>query len=938
MIASSTINYLMMKNIANRIVIFILVLLIPGIISGQNLTNDPSVKTGLLKNGFRYYIKRNLEPAGRATIYLANKVGSILETEEERGIAHFIEHMNFNGTKHYPKNELISYLERSGVKFGADLNAYTGFDETVYQLPLPTDNADLWRNGMQIMRDWAADATLDKTEFNRERGVIQEERRQRQNAGSRLAEQYRPTLYNYSRYANRMPIGKDDVVLKADVSVAKGFYNRWYRPDLQALIVVGDININDVEKQVIKLFSDLQAKAKPVPRTSYNIALKRSTDFLKLSDPEFERYYIQCYFKQNNYILRTREDFRKQLVERLINMLYADRLNEVYNNSKPDYIGSSAEIGPLMANIDAMTFNVALNPEKIKSGFDAFWTEMERVKRFGFTANEIQSVKERFNRSMELVLSERSKEKSAVYAENYLRYFLKGDAYLSTEERDKLYHLYINQISGKEIFQYLMHYLKSADKTILVLSPDKGKDKMPDQSLLKKWMHAVEITDLKPFQSEKVTGNLLSQAPVPGKILKEEHISKLGMYHWQLDNGMNIYAKPTDFKNNQILFAGFSNGGTSLYDDADFFSAKNAVAFITSSGLGPYNAGQLDQVLNKKSVQVEPYIGDRTEGFSGASSSGDLPTAFEMIYLYMKEPKLDTGKFNRIIAQSKAAFRNRTASAERDFSDTIGYVLSGYHPRRKPTSIADFDQIDAGKVSRIFHERFSNPADFTFVFTGNFNIDSLKILAKNYLGALPLNGSTERARDLHIRVPEGQIRKDVHAGKADKATVQFVLSGKYHYQNISNLYLDLLKAALQFRLNTRLREVEGGVYSPQVYLTTAKDPINFYAYTISFDCDPARMEELITATKEEIAMLCKNGVTADELQKFVAEKSRAGELAKRSNEFWLGAIQSSLNNNEPLLDLLDTQADLKALDAKESLKFSYQFLDQQNETIFTLRP
>jgi len=927
-----------MKHIANRILIFISVLLIPGMISGQNLTNDPSVKTGLLKNGFRYYIKHNVEPAGRATIYLANKAGSILETEEERGIAHFIEHMNFNGTKHFPKNELISYLERSGVKFGADLNAYTGFDETVYQLPLPTDNTDLWNNGLQIMRDWAADATLDQTEFDKERGVIQEERRMRKNAGSRIAEQYRSILYNHSRYADRMPIGTDNVVLKSEVSVARNFYKRWYRPDLQALIIVGDIDVDAVEKQVIKLFSDLRPPAKAVPRKTYTIALKKSTDFLRTSDPEFSRSYIQFYFKQVSYPVKTHEDFRKQLVERLTNMLYANRLSAVYNNSKPAYMGASAEISPLIANIDALTYNVALNPEKVKSSFDAFWTEMERVKRFGFTTDEIQAVKDRFNRSMELALSEKNKAKSAGYAENYLQHFLKGDAYHSVEERNKLYHLYIDQITGKEIAQYLGAYLKSADQTILVLGPDKEKDRLPDQQLLNKWMHAIEITDIKPYQAEKAAGSLLTQIPVPGKIVKENQINNLGIYHWQLDNGMNIYAKPTDFKNNEVLFSGFSNGGTSLYDDPDFYSAKNAAAFITSSGLGQFNAGQLDQILNKKALQVQPYIADRSEGFSGVSASVDLPAAFEMLYLYMTAAKLDTSRFNRIITQSKSAFRNRTPDPERDFSDTIGYVLSGYHPRRKPASIDNFDQIDSAKVRAIFRERFSNPADFIFVFTGNFNVDSLKRWTANYLGAVPPDGKAERAKDLHIRVPEGKIRKDLRAGKSDKATVQFVLSGKYDYGTKSNLYLDLLKAALQFRLNTRLREVEGGVYSPQVYVTKAKQPVNFYAYTISFECDPARMEQLITAAKEEIAELSKSGVTAEELQKFVAEESRANELALRSNEFWLNTIQSSLNNNEPLLSLLAVPADLKKLDSKESQQYSLQLLNQQNEIIFTLRP
>ena len=929
-----------MKNIIKGIAICILILTMPKVIFAQSLhlINDPSVKTGVLANGFHYYIKRNVEPAGKATIFLANKAGSILETEEERGIAHFIEHMNFNGTKHFPKNELISYLERSGVKFGADLNAYTGFDETVYQLPLPTDDNSLWSNGMQIMRDWAADATIDKIEFDKERGVIQEERRQRSDVRSRLAEKYQPILFSHSRYANRMPIGKDGVVLKADVSVAKNFYKRWYRPDLQALIIVGDIDVNSVEKQVVKLFSDLKGPAKELPRPVYDIVLKGTVDFMQLSDPEFGQYTIQYYFKKVNRPLKTGDDFKKQLVQQLTNMLYTDRLNDVFVNSKPAYMGASAGVSSLIANIDALTFNVVLNPEKVKSSFDAFWTEMQRVKRFGFTADELVSVKDRFNRSMELALSEKSKAKSAGYAEDYLQYFLKGDAYLSVEERDKLFHLYIDKISATEIDQYLKEYLNSADQTILVLSPEKGKEKLPDQQLLNVWMHAVETKHIEPYQSEKAAGSLLVHRPIPGKIVKEEQIAKLGIYHWQLDNGMQIYAKPTDFKNNEVLISGFSNGGTSLYSDADFNSAKNAAAFIISSGLGQYNSSQLSHVLNKKAVQVQPYIADRSEGFSGASSSGDLPTAFEMLYLYMTPPKLDTARFNRILEQSKSAFRNRTANADRDFTDTINYVLSGYHPRRKPASIDNLEQIDSAKVRSIFRERFANPADFTFVFTGNFDLDSLKNWTKHYLGALPVNGKAENANDLHIRVPEGKIRKDLRAGKSAKATVQLVLSGKYTYEKKSNLYLNLLKAALQFRLNTRLREVEGGVYSPQVYLTTAKVPVNFYAYTISFECDPARMEKLINAAKEEITNLSKSGVTTEELQKFVAEEGRADELALRSNEFWSDYIQSSLNNDEPLLSVLDAPADLKQLNSKESLKFSAQFLNQQNEIIFTMRP
>lgn len=917
-----------------------LALSVPAQVLGQsqNLKNDPTVKTGTLKNGFRYFIKHNEEPAGRATMYLANKVGSVLETEEERGIAHFLEHMNFNGTKHFPKNELIGYLERSGVKFGADLNAYTSYDETVYQLPLPTDDKKLWHNGMQIMRDWAADATLDKGEFDKERGVIQEEKRLGGTANGRMAEKYRPLLYNYSRYAERTPIGKDAVIQKADVSVARNFYKRWYRPDLQALIVVGDVDVNEVEKQIVQLFSDLRMPLNPVPRKTYTIAAKDSSSFMKVTDPEFGQYGMQWYFKLPGKALKTENDFREQLIQQLSNVLYATRLRDIANKGTQAYVSARGQVSGLPGGLDVLELRVALNPEKIKEGFDAFWTEMTRIKRFGFSDAELQTAKDRMNRSMELALAEKNKVSSTSYADAYLQYFTSAEAYLSVEERDQLVKRYIGQISAADINLYLAKFLGSRDQTVILLGPEKGKDRLPDRQLLTRWSSAAETVPLIAYQVESTTAALMEHLPAPGKIIKEEQISKIGTLHWQLDNGINIYVKPTDFKNDEVLFTAFSNGGTSLYSDSDFSSAKNAVAFVTSSGVGRFNAGQLDNILSKKAMQVKPFIVDRSEGFSGGSTTKDLPAALEMVHLYMTAARLDTARFSKIMEQSKAAFRNRTANPERDFSDTITYVLANYHPRRKPASITDLEQIDSARVHTIFKERFADAGNFTFVFTGNVNTDSLKLWVTRYLGSLPRGGAAMAAKDLGIRVPEGQLRKDLKLGKGDKASVNMVLSGKYAYGNKPNLYLDLLKATLGFRLTARLREKEGGVYSPAVYITKTKDPVNFYALTISFECDPARMEQLILATKEEVNKLAKSGVTTEELQKFVAEETRSNQLQLRSNEFWLGYLQMQLKDQESLLDVLDGASALKGLSVKESVKFSEQFLKQKNEIVFTLSP
>ncbi|MFW0718633.1 M16 family metallopeptidase [Pedobacter sp. N23S346] len=916
-----------------------LIMIIPLVSPAQQspLNNDPSVKTGILNNGFRYYIKRNQEPAKRATIYLANKVGSILEQPEEQGIAHFIEHMNFNGTKHFPKNELIGYLERSGVKFGADLNAFTSYDETIYQLPIPTDNAELWKNGLQIMRDWAADATIDAEAFNQERGVILEEKRQRTDAASRLAAQYQPILFDQSLYAARMPIGKTEVIQHADVDLARNFYKRWYRPDLQALIIVGDINVEEVEKQVVGLFSDLKQPAPLVPRPQQTITLKNAKDFMKLTDPELGQYYFRFYFKRPALSMKTDEDFKESLVRQLTNMLFQNRMRELFNKDKPPYLQASGGISPLIANIDALALTVSLDPEKLKAGFNVFWQEVTQMKRFGFTVEELQSVKDRLARSMELQMAEKNKVKSSIYADEYLDHFLKGDVFLSVEDRNRLFNKYIGSITEQETQQYLSTFLGSSSNTMLVFGPEKGKA-LPDQQQLNNWIETAEKAALQPYKSEVVATTLLKNKPASGKIIQEEQIKEVNTYHWKLSNGINIYAKPTEFKNSEVLFSGFSKGGISLYHQADYYSAKYATTFIVNSGLGDFDANQLDNVLNKKAINVDPYIESSTEGFSGYSASKDLSTALEMVYLYMSAPRLDTARFNTIIAKSKSAFRNRTPNAQQDLTDTITYVLSSYHPRRKPISITDFDKIDPVKVRAIFLERFANPADFTFVFTGNFNVDSLKMFTQQYLGALPPKGKPEVPVDLKIRVPRGYLRKDLRGDKSNKATVQMVISGTYKYANEANRYLELLKSTLQLRLTTRLREVEGGTYSPGVYLTKDKWPVNFYSMSVSFECDPLRMEKLIQAANDEMDNLAKSGVSNEELQKFIMEQTRANELNLRSNQFWTSYLENSLKEEEPLGSIYQYPEELSKMTSKESKTYSQQFLNRKNEIIFTLRP
>ncbi|MCC8411259.1 insulinase family protein [Mucilaginibacter sp. UR6-1] len=909
----------------------------PVCLPAQNrlIKNDPGVIKGSLPNGFRYYIKHNQQPAGRATIYLVTKAGAILEKENERGIAHFLEHMNFNGTKHFPKNDLISYLERAGVRFGADLNAYTAFDETVYQLPLPTDNEQLWKNGLLIMHDWANGATLSEQDFNSERGVILEEKRMRNTVDQRLQERYRRQLFSYSRYADRMPIGTESVIRNADVTIVRNFYKRWYRPDLQAIIISGDIDPKKVEREIKLLFADLRRPAAYVARPEYKVKLQDSSTFVKLGDPEYGRYTIEWYYKFLSQPVTTETQFKDRLVQSMISRLLSARFREIADREKPAYISGAGGMRAVVANMNALELQLMLNPERIASGVKAFLLEAERIRRFGFTNTELDRIKSQVLLATDNRLAEQDKINSSEFADDYLDHFVRGDSYPDVAQQQLLTKGAVKSITINEINEKLRTLFAAKDCTTLVIGPESGLKNLPDRKELQAWENEAAVASLKPYESSAVAATLIAQTPSPGKIVSETGPDSAGVSRWTLSNGAVVYVKPTNFKNDEVLFSAFRSGGSAAFSLDDSYSVKNATTFIVNSGVDGFSGSQLSQVLNGKALQVRPYINDRYEGFRGISSKKDLSTALALTNLYMTRPRLDTGLFSQIIGQSKAAFRNRGADPDRDLTDTITYVLSGYHPRRKPTALADFDRIDSAKLHAAFKERFSNPAGFNFIFVGNLNTDSLKKLVTTYIGSLPVNKVPAPAPDLRIRVPEGKIRKNLTGGKDNKASVQFVISGNFAYDTQNLLYLDLLRAALESRLLGRLREKEGGIYTPSVMVSPVKEPVNFYAFTIAFQCDPARMEELITATQQEVDGLARSGVTADELQKFVAEETRSNELDIKDNSFWQQYIQQQLMNGEPTPDVLYHKRNLNQLNTNNSRLMAAKFLSRKNELLFT---
>ncbi|SEN10611.1 zinc protease [bacterium A37T11] len=906
--------------------------------SAQTLLLDPAVRTGKLANGFTYYIRKNTEPEKRVVMYLANKVGSVLETDEQRGLAHFMEHMSFNGTTHFPKNELINYLQKSGVRFGADINAYTSFDETVYQLPLPSDNPELLKNGIQIMRDWAGEATLETTEIDQERGVIMEEKRLRKGAGERIQEKTLPVLLNQSRYASRLPIGVDNVLLHFKPEVIRSFYKDWYRPDLQALIVVGDIDVDQIEQAIKAKFSDLKNPAKEKQRTKYEVPLSGKNQFLAVTDPEVSSTSLQVLIKRKSTDLKSVADYRNALVRGLFGQMMGGRYAELARQSNPPYINGGAGISSIMGGIEAFSVSVTAKPGELENGFKAVWREMRRAQQFGFTQTELDRAKKNYISSMEAALKEKDKVQSSSYVKEYLDYFLNDNAAPGIEKENELVNNLLPGIKLDEIDKLISTYVKETDRDIIVQAPEKDKATLPDEAKVLGWIKGVDAETLTAYKDNVSDLPLLKAAPVPGKIVKEEKDAKLGTTTLTLSNGIKVVLKKTDFQNNQIVFNAFADGGTSLYSDADFQSAVNAAGVVATGGIGNYNSLQLGKLLTGKQVSVSPYIYERSQGFKGSATPQDLPTALELVYGFFTEPRIDTALFKGQIAKAKASLANKGSSPDEVFGDTVKAVLSNYNVRRTAQSIEKIDQISLDRAFEIYKDRFADASALTFTFVGSIDEEAIKPLLEKYIASLPGKGRKEEAKDLGIHIPEGQISKAVYKGTEDKSTVLLVLSGKYDYGYEENLKMDALKECLEIRLLERLREEESGVYSPSAQVSVSKYPDSRFSLVISFGCAPANVEKLIASALDEVKKLGTTGPALENINKYKAEEKVGRETALKTNGYWLNYLVGNMLEHESLDQVFQFDAAMDKVTVDSLKATAAKYFTGQNVVRLVLLP
>ncbi|MFI5160712.1 MAG: M16 family metallopeptidase [Sphingobacteriales bacterium] len=902
------------------------------------LPTDPDVIIGKLPNGLTYYIRKNAQPKNRAELYLVNKAGSVLETDDQQGLAHFTEHMAFNGTRDFPKNELVNYLQKAGVKFGADLNAYTSFDETVYQLPLPTDSVKVFEKGFDILADWAGHVTFDPKEIDGERGVVLEEERLRgKNAQERLQQQILPVILNNSRYALRLPIGKEDILKTFKPETIKSFYHDWYRPDLQAVVVVGDFDPKRVEQLIKDNFSDLKNPANEKPRTKYSVPPTPGTVVKFATDKEFPYEIAEIIVRHPGTKIRTEADYVQSMRNELFNSMLNSRLSELTQQANPPFLFGRASYGGFLGNLDAFTSIAVAKPGDLEKAIKAVVAETERAHKFGFTQTELDRAKQDALTQMENAYKERDKTKSVNFVQEYQQNFLKSEAIPGIAWEYNFQKANMSKITLTEINALAGKYISDKDRAVIVEAPDKEKDKLPDSKTLLTWISTAG-EGVKPYVDEVSNKPLLEKEPTPGKTVSVQKDTALITTTLTLNNGVKVILKPTTFKNDQILINGYHFGGTSLASDEDYTSASLAANIIGSSGIADMSEIKLDKMLSGKNVNISPYIRELSEGINGSSSPKDLETALQLVYLYFTQPRKDADIWQSNITQTKSLLANRSLDPTAVFQDTVSATLSNHNFRRMVTNAALLDKASLDKAYNFYKQRFADAKGFTFTMVGSFDVDKIKPLLEKYLGSLPSSGGTETYKDLGIHPPAGAIIKDVYKGIGDKSSVQLVFSGDYDYNDNNNLQLDALNEVLNIKLIERLREKEGGVYSPGVRASHTKLPDGRYSITVYFGCAPANVDKLIAATMEEINKIKQNGPEAVDIQKFQAETTRAIEVNLKENGFWEGHLTSSNQNQENPDLALSWIHDLQKANVQTVKDAANKYLNESNFIKLILLP
>ena len=896
---------------------------------------DPNVRIGKLDNGLTYYLRKNNLPANRADFYIAQKVGSIQEEENQRGLAHFLEHMCFNGTTHFPGDALKQYLERIGVKFGENLNAYTSVDETVYNISnVPVNTPGAVDSCLLILHDWSNDLTLDPKEIDKERGVINEEWRTRMSAMQRFQEKLLPAMFAGTKYATCFPIGTMDVVMNFKPQTLRDYYERWYRPDLQGIVVVGDIDVDAVEVQIKKLFADVPAQPNAAKREYYPVNDNKEPIVLIARDKE--QPHIQAIvFNKHKATPDSEKDKIGYLVENyatnLIGNMLNARLNELLQEANPPYIYAGSDDGDFFVakTKQAFTGIVVCKEDAVESGIATLLREMERARRFGFTESEYQRARAEYLRNLESAYNERDKRKNDEYSNEYVRHFLDNEPIPGIENEYGIISQIAPSIPVEPLNMMMQTLVTDTNQVVAIFGPEKENLKMPTEDAIKKILQDVKTEELTPYVDKVSDEPLMRETPKGGKIISEQKDDVFGTTMLTLSNGVKVIIKKTDFKADEIIMKGVSPGGSSLFPDSEIINI-NGLDAVSVGGLGNFSAVELEKVLAGKRASVGYGIGDKTESVNGYCSPKDFETMMQLTYLTFTAPRRDDDAFASYKNRNKAAWLNQEMNPMTAFGDSVTYALRMGHPRTLRVKSDMVDKMDYDKILAMYQDRFKDASDFTFIFVGNVDIEEMKPLIAEYLGTLPSINRKESFKDNKIEYRKGVYKNEfIREQETAKASnfVSFIGTCKYDLRN--TILMDMTGQVMDLVYTEKVREDEGGTYSVYVGGNLSKYPKEIAGLQVIFDTAPSKREKLMKIIFAEIEHIAKEGPSETNLNKVKEFMLKKHTEDLKENGYWMGSIDEYLFTG--MNPVKDYEQIVNSITAKDIQKFADDLFKQKNE-------
>lgn len=852
---------------------------------------DPQIRTGVLENGITYYIRHNEQPKERASFYIIQNVGALLEEENQNGLAHFLEHMAFNGTRNFPDKAILNTLEKRGVKFGADINAYTAFNETVYNLnDVPMIGEGILDTCLLVLHDWCDDLLLTDEEIDAERGVISEEWRTRRNASFRLRDQYFPILFNNSKYAERDVIGNLDVINNFEPDVLRKFYHDWYRTDLQAVSVVGDVNVDEVEKKVIELFSKIPAVENPKERPFYAIEDNIEPGFVVATDKEVSRSKISMYVRHKKANKNTLEDYRQDYVKAIFNQLTAARISELVQKDEADFLNGMIRIGNLVDGYEAFNIVALAKEGKEKAALSDIMVELERILRYGFTESELERVKTNL-----LVSSEQNYKKRDQVTNNQMAKALVS-VYTDKVNRPGAEFAYnfeqtvIPAISLEEVSDLAKKYYTDINRSISITGPDKEGIHLSKEETFDIIDNVSEIA-IAPYSDEEGATDLLSGAEVPGgKIIKVTDLKDFAAEEWVLSNGAKVVYRFADYEKEQVYFTGISVGGTSLYDDADVPNASSLTSFIGAYGIGDYDAIALKKLMTGSTASTSVDIDAFYEYINGSSAPKDIEDLLKLAYLRFEKPRFDHETYANLMKRYQESLKNRNADPRTFMKDTLSAILLQNNPRYFKRDTNFLKLLDYDALNTAYLDRFKDASDFTFFIVGDIDKETVKPLVEKYLGSIPDYKRKEEIVDRNINFPQGKNEYKIPVEMEDnKATVIIKMQNDAPFSTEELIHHKILSEILRLRYTEEIREKEGGTYGVSVSASSKRLPSKHLGLSVQFDCDPAKAEYLKTLIYKEMKNARKS-ISEEDLNKVVLNMKKDLEEKRPHNSYWLNGL------------------------------------------------